>query len=160
MNVLDADAAFNLVADLDQPAVAIIKHTNPCCLATGGRLARCGVYERALTSGDNVSAYGGIVATNRPIDFAFADALRRVRSPNGGMRMFYEIVIAPSAEPEALEHLKKKSKDLRIITAPLGEPRRERLDFRAMRGAVVVQDADVSDEQDFEVVSERQPTAA
>ena len=158
VNILDADAACNLVADCDQPAVAIIKHTNPCCLATGEG-SGAALYERALTGGDSVSAYGGIVATNRPIDFALADALRQLRSPNGGMRMFYEIVVAPGAEPEALEHLKKKSQDLRIITAPLGEPRRERLDFRATRGGVLVQQADVSAERDFAVVSDRAPSA-
>ena len=162
VNILDADAAYNLVAEFEPPAVAIIKHTNPCCLAVGadGEQQIAALYEGALTAGDHLSAYGGIVASNRPIDMAFATALRDVLSPEGGQRMFYEIVIAPDAEPEALEHLKKKSKDLRILTAPLGAPRRSRLDFRAIRGGVVVQDADVSEETHFEVVSERQPAGA
>ena len=162
VNILDADAAYNLVAEFELPAVAIIKHTNPCCLAVGadGEQQIAALYERALTAGDHLSAYGGIVASNRPIDMAFATALRDVLSPEGGQRMFYEIVIAPDAEPEALQHLKKKSKDLRILTAPLGTPHRSRLDFRAVRGGVVVQDADVSEEMHFEVVSERQPAEA
>ncbi|MEZ4501971.1 MAG: bifunctional phosphoribosylaminoimidazolecarboxamide formyltransferase/IMP cyclohydrolase [Dehalococcoidia bacterium] len=163
VNILDADAAYNLVADFEAPAVAIIKHTNPCCFATGdaeGPEGLAQLYERALVEGDAVSAYGGIVAVNRNLDMALATALRDVLSPIHGGRMFFEIVIVPDAEPEALEHLKKKSRDLRILTAPLGEPHRARLDFRAVRGGVVVQDADTSDERDFEVVSERQPTAS
>jgi len=163
VNILDADAAYNLVADFEAPAVAIIKHTNPCCFATGnaeGPEGLAQLYERALVEGDAVSAYGGIVAVNRTLDMALATALRDVLSPIHGGRMFFEIVIVPDAEPEALEHLKKKSRDLRILTAPLGEPHRARLDFRAVRGGVVVQDADTSEERDFEVVSDRQPTAS
>jgi phosphoribosylaminoimidazolecarboxamide formyltransferase/IMP cyclohydrolase len=163
VNILDADAAFNLVADFAEPAVAIIKHTNPCCFATGEASGSDGLaklFERALVEGDPVSAYGGIVAVNRPLDMALATALRDVLSPVNGVRMFYEIVIVPSADPEALEHLKKKSRDLRILTAPLGDPHRPRLDFRAVRGGAVVQGADVSDDTAFEVVSERQPTSA
>jgi phosphoribosylaminoimidazolecarboxamide formyltransferase/IMP cyclohydrolase len=161
VNVLDADAAFNLVAGFAEPAVAIIKHTNPCCFATGeaaGPDGLAALFERALVEGDPVSAYGGIVAVNRTLDMGLATALRDVHSPVHGGRMFYEIVIVPDAEPEALEHLKKKSRDLRILTAPLGEPHRPRLDFRAVRGGVLVQDADVSEESEFAVVSKRRPT--
>ena len=157
-NFLDADAAFNLVADCAGPAVAIIKHTNPCCFATGDE-PLAALYERALTQGDAVSAYGGIVAVNRPLDMALATALREVLSPVTDTRMFFEIVLAPGFEPEALEHLKKKSKDLRILEVPAGDPRRQRFEYRAVRGGILVQDADVSAETDFEVVSERQPDA-
>ncbi|MSQ41687.1 MAG: bifunctional phosphoribosylaminoimidazolecarboxamide formyltransferase/IMP cyclohydrolase [Dehalococcoidia bacterium] len=160
VNILDADAAYNLVLECEQPAVAIIKHTNPCCFAAGRAGAgMAGLYERALTEGDCLSAYGGIVAINRPLDMDTTRALRELRSPASGERMFYEIVVAPGADPEALEHLKKKSQDLRILTAPAGDPHRARLDFRAVRGGVLVQEADVSEETRFEVVSERQPTA-
>ena len=77
-------------------------------------------------------ADGGIVATNRVVDMEFASALREVRSPSDGeTRMFYEIVVAPGYEPDALDHLRKKSRDLRILTAPMGKPRRARLEFRA-----------------------------
>ncbi|MBI4197834.1 MAG: bifunctional phosphoribosylaminoimidazolecarboxamide formyltransferase/IMP cyclohydrolase, partial [Chloroflexi bacterium] len=159
VNFLDADAAFNLACDFSEPVVAIIKHTNPCCFAVGeGDLAA--LYQRALKEGDPVSAYGGIVAANRPIDYAFADALRQVLSPVSGARMFYEIVIAPSATPEGLAHLKRKSQDLRILTAPTGDPRRGRLDVRFVRGGALVQEADVTAEERFEVVSRRQPTAS
>ncbi len=157
-NFLDADAAFNLVADCEEPAVAIIKHTNPCCFATGDE-PLAALYERALTQGDAVSAYGGIVAVNRPLDMALATALRDVLSPVTDTRMFFEIVLVPGFEPEALEHLKKKSKDLRILEVPVGDPRRQRFEYRAVRGGILVQDADISVEKDFEVMSLRQPAA-
>lgn len=163
VNILDADAAFNAVADFRTPAIAIIKHTNPACFATGEDASMTALYERALREGDFVSAYGGIVAVNRVVDMEFATALREVRSPTDGeIRMRYDIVIAPGYEPDALEHLRKKSKDLRILSAPLGEPRRERLEFRAVRGGVLVQDADVREvtRADFQVTSKRQPTDA
>ena len=159
VNLLDADAAYNLVADCEQPAVAIIKHTNPCCFAAGDEpIAK--LYERALSQGDAVSAYGGIVAGNRPIDLAYATALREVLSPITGGRMFFEIVIAPGFEEDGLEHLRKKSTDLRILTVPAGDPRRPRLEFKSVRGGMLVQQADLSEERDFEVVSERQPSEA
>ena len=160
VNILDADAAFNVVADFEEPTIAIIKHTNPACLATGPEGSSvAALYERALAEGDFVSAYGGIVATNRIVDFDFANALREVRSPSdGSTRMFYEIVIAPGYTEDGLEHLKKKSADLRILTAPLGSPRAERIEARGVRGGMLVETADVSDDHTFDVVSERQPS--
>ena len=159
VNLLDADAAYNLVAESAQPAVAIIKHTNPCCFAAGEEPA-AKLYERALSEGDAVSAYGGIVATNRPIDLACATALREVLSPVTGGRMFFEIVVAPGFEPDGLEHLSKKSKELRILTVAAGDPRRPRLELRSTRGGVLVQESDLSEEHAFEVVSDRAPSAA
>ena len=159
-NFLDADAAYNLVAESPRPAVAIIKHTNPCCFAVaedGESLAA--VYERALTQGDPISAYGGIVAINRPLDMALATALRDVLSPVAGVRMFFEIVIVPGFEPGALEHLRRKSADLRILQAPLGDFGRTRQEVRSVRGGVLVQDADTSHEAAFEVSSSREPSA-
>jgi phosphoribosylaminoimidazolecarboxamide formyltransferase/IMP cyclohydrolase len=162
VNFLDADAAYNVVADFDTPSVAIIKHTNPACLATSADpdASVAAIYERALTDGDFVSAYGGIVATNRVVDMAMATALRDVRSPGSDTRMFYEIVIAPGYEPDALEHLKKKSKDLRILTAPMGDPHRPRIEVRSVRGGLLVQDSDVSEDSRFDLVSERPLTEA
>ena len=159
VNVLDADAAYNLVAESAQPAVAIIKHTNPCCFAAGEEPA-AKLYERALSEGDAVSAYGGIVATNRPIDLAYATALRELLSPVTGGRMFFEIVVAPEFKADGLDHLSKKSRDLRILTAPAGDPRRPRLELRSTRGGVLVQESDVSEEHAFEVVSDREPSQA
>ncbi len=161
VNFLDADAAFNLVCDVEGAAVAIIKHTNPACFAAGAAGdALTPLYQRALAEGDYVSAYGGIVAVNRPIDFEMADALRQVRNPESGVRMRYDIVIAPSYTEDGLEHLKKKSKDLRILEAPPGEARRERVEARGIRGAMLLQTADVSEETTFDVTSEREPSEA
>ncbi|MPZ98384.1 MAG: bifunctional phosphoribosylaminoimidazolecarboxamide formyltransferase/IMP cyclohydrolase [Dehalococcoidia bacterium] len=158
VNFLDADAAYNLVADFQEPAVAIIKHTNPACFGAGDGASIADLYERALSEGDHLSAYGGIVASNRVVDMACATALREVLSPGTGGRMFYEIVVAPGYEPDALEHLKKKSKDLRILTAPMGDPFRQRIEVRTLRGGALVEEADVSRDSTFEVVSQRQPT--
>jgi len=161
VNFLDADAAFNLVSEIEGPAVAVIKHTNPACFAAGAEgEALTPIYERALAGGDYLSAYGGIVAVNRPIDFELADALRQVRNPESGARMRYDIVIAPGYSEDGLEHLKKKSKDLRILEAPAGEPRRERIEARGIRGAMLLQTADVAEDVTFTVTSDREPSAA
>ena len=159
VNLLDADAAYNLVTECDRPAVAIVKHTNPCCFAAGDA-PLAALYGRALAAGDAVSAYGGIVAANRPIDRGFAAALREVRSPVTGGRMFFEIVIAPGHEGDGLAHLRGKSRDLRILTAPAGDPQRPRIEFRSLRGGVLAQQADPGGAPRFETVSERAPGEA
>ena len=105
-NILDADAAWGAVTDFAAPTVAVIKHTNPCGLASHDDIAEA--YRRAF-SGDPVAAFGGIVAANRPVTLAMAEEMKPV---------FYEIVIAPEYEAEALKLLKRK-KDLRILVAPL-----------------------------------------
>ena len=163
VNLLDAGAAIDLVAESAQPAVAIVKHANPCCFAAGDAPI-ADLYARALEAGDAVSAYGGIVAANRPLDLAFASALREVRSPLDGGRMFFEIVVTPGCEADGLERLKGKSRDLRILTVPeaaraprAGGPR---LEFRSLRGGMLVQEADPAAEPRFEAVSERPPTEA
>jgi len=101
-NILDADAAWGAVTDFAAPTVDVIKHTNPCGIASHDDIAEA--YRRAF-SGDPVAAFGGIVASNRKVTLAMAEAIKPV---------FYEIVIAPEYEPEALELLKRK-KDLRIL---------------------------------------------
>ena len=159
VNLLDADAAYNLVTECERPAVAIVKHTNPCCFAAGDA-PLAALYGRALAAGDAVSAYGGIVAANRPIDREFAAALREIPSPVTGGRMFFEIVIAPGHEGDGLAHLRGKSRDLRILTAPAGDPRRPRLEFRSLRGGMLAQQADPGGAPRFETVSERAPGAA
>ncbi|GIW06490.1 MAG: bifunctional purine biosynthesis protein PurH [Dehalococcoidia bacterium] len=101
-NILDADAALGAVADFMAPTVAIIKHNNPCGLATRPTLAEA--YQRAF-EGDMVSAYGGIVALNRAVDGETAALIAET---------FYEVVIAPSFQPEALAILTKK-RNLRLL---------------------------------------------
>lgn len=152
-NILDADAAWNVVTDYAAPTVAIIKHTNPCGLASNDDMAEA--YRRAF-SGDTVAAFGGIVACNRPITQAMAEEIKPV---------FYEIVIAPDYEPAALKLLQTK-KDLRILQAELppgyGKEVPVSLDFRKVKGGWLVQTADAVPETkvDLKVVSKRKPTKA
>jgi len=150
-NILDADAAWGAATDFAAPTVSVIKHTNPCGLASHEDIAEA--YRRAF-SGDEVAAFGGIVASNRPVTLAMAEAIRPV---------FYEIVIAPDYEPEALELLKKK-KDLRILVAELppgyGKTESGYLDFRRVKGGFLVQDSDSLPEGqvNLKTVTKREPT--
>jgi len=151
-NILDADAAWGAAVDFAAPAVAVIKHTNPCGLASHNDIAEA--YRRAF-SGDEVAAFGGIVAANRPVTEEMAEAMRPV---------FYEIVIAPAYAPEALTLLKKK-KDLRILVAPLppgyGKEECGYTDYRRVKGGFLVQNSDSLPEGRVEMktVTKRAPTA-
>ena len=155
-NIADTDAAYECVAEFEQPAIVIVKHTNPCGVATRDDLLEA--YRLAVRA-DATSAFGGIVAFNRVVDEALAREIREFRSPNDGeTRMFYEIVIAPGYTPEGLATLKGKSKDLRILEA---QPRaRGGLAIRQVGGGWLVQDPDdlPADEVEFRVVTQRQPT--
>ena len=150
-NILDVDAAWGAVTDFAAASVAIIKHTNPCGLASHDDIAEA--YRRAF-SGDPVAAFGGIVATNRPLTLAMAQEIKPV---------FYEIVIAPQYEAAALELLRRK-KDLRILVAPLppgyGKAEPGYLDFRRVKGGFLVQTSDSVPEGsiNLKTVTRRQPT--
>ncbi len=152
-NILDADAAWGVVTDYAAATVAVIKHTNPCGLASHKDIAEA--YRRAF-SGDTVAAFGGIVASNRTITLAMAEEMKPV---------FYEIVIAPEYEPEALKILKKKG-DLRILLAELppgyGKAEPVSLDFRKVKGGFLVQTADAVPEGNIKLntVTKRKPTKA
>jgi phosphoribosylaminoimidazolecarboxamide formyltransferase/IMP cyclohydrolase len=157
-NYLDADAAWNCVNDFTGPSCVIVKHTNPCGVATREDLLEA--YRLAVRA-DATSAYGGIVAFNRVVDEALARELREFRSPNDGeTRMFYEIVVAPGYTPEGLTVLKGKSKDLRILEAQPHAPGGK--SYRQVGGGWLAQDADdrTPEEIEFKVVTERQPTPA
>lgn len=152
-NILDADAAWNAVAEFDSPTVAIIKHTNPCGIASYPDLAEA--YHRAL-SGDPLSAFGGIVAVNRPVNLATAREI---------IKTFYEIVIAPGYESDAVEALKTR-KGLRIldmgptVDSPWAGDYRPEIDFRRVGGGFLVQTPDilVEDPKSWRVVTARKPT--
>ncbi len=150
-NILDADAAWGVVTDFSAPTVAVIKHTNPCGLASHNDIAEA--YRRALT-GDPVAAFGGIVASNRPVNLAAAKEI-------GGT--FYEVVIAPEYEAEALETLKRKQ-NLRILIAELppgyGASPTGYLDFRRVKGGFLVQSSDSLPEDSVSLkrVTKREPT--
>ncbi len=150
-NLLDADAAIGAIRSFTDPAVSIIKHTIPCGLAMRDQLIDA--YSAAL-AGDPVSAFGGIVAMNRELDGATATELGQT---------FYEIVIAPSFSPAALEALRKKT-SLRLLELPsLGDPARtwqQPIDIRPIAGGLLVQDSDSrpDDEGTWTVATRRQPT--
>ena len=152
-NILDADAAWGVVTDFLTPTVAIIKHTNPCGLASHSDIAEA--YRRAL-SGDPVAAFGGIIACNRAIDLATAEEISK---------NFYEIVIAPEYKAGALELLKRK-KNLRVLVAELppdyGQASAGYLDFRRVKGGLLVQSSDSlpEDSVSLKTVTKREPTQA
>lgn len=155
-NYLDADAAYSCCCDFKEPTCVIVKHTNPCGVATRDDLLEA--YRLAVIA-DPVSAFGGIVAFNRPVDEKLARELREYRSPTDGeTRMFYEIVVAPGYTPEGLEVLKGKSKALRILEAAPRPPSGRSL--RQVAGGWLMQGADDLSPEDitFTVVSEKQPT--
>jgi phosphoribosylaminoimidazolecarboxamide formyltransferase / IMP cyclohydrolase len=151
-NLADTDAAIELVAEFDpklSPAVAIIKHANPCGVALGKTLAEA--YAKAFRC-DPVSPFGGIVALNRPIDEEAARAIAAI---------FTEVVIAPDATPEAKAIFAKK-KNLRLLTTGgLPDPRSPGLAFRSLAGGFLVQSRDnaVVEDLELKVVTKRQPTA-
>ena len=147
-NLADADAAFTMVADFDEPSCAIIKHANPCGFATAETLS--GAYDKALAS-DPVSAYGGIVAFNRKVDAETAQRLSK---------LFVEVIVAPEIEPEALTILKAKKK-LRILQTN-GLPEQQRLlhNVKSVESGLLVQqrDAELVNKMDLKVVSKKLPT--
>jgi phosphoribosylaminoimidazolecarboxamide formyltransferase/IMP cyclohydrolase len=130
-NLLDADAARRIAASFAEPAVAIVKHNNPCGVAVGSDLATA--FARALAT-DPVSAYGGIVAANRPADGAFAAAVAE---------LFAEVVVAPGFEDGALARLAEK-KNLRILDAP--SPTKGEIELRSISGGLLAQAADDADD--------------
>ncbi|MEA5581157.1 bifunctional phosphoribosylaminoimidazolecarboxamide formyltransferase/IMP cyclohydrolase [Nodularia harveyana UHCC-0300] len=146
-NLVDLEAARRIIAEFtDSPAATVIKHTNPCGVAVGNSLVEA--YQKAFNA-DSVSAFGGIVALNRPIDAATAQELTKT---------FLECVVAPSCEPAAQEILAAKSK-LRILTlADLSSGPEDTV--KAIAGGFLVQAADdqIADTNKWQVATERQPT--
>ncbi len=157
-NLLDLDAALAAVQSFSAPTVAIIKHTNPCGLACDDRLVDA--YSKAH-AGDPVSAYGGIIGCNRPID---ADTAREIT------HLFYEAIIAPDYTPEALAVLRGK-KNLRLLATHArieanGSNGAHKLldgkclDARSISGGLLLQTPDTPGEMEttYRVMTEREPT--
>ena len=150
-NINDTDAAYECVAEFDPnrtAAVAIIKHANPCGVAEGETLLEA--YDKALRC-DPVSAFGGIVALNRPLD---ADAARKI------VEIFTEVIIAPDASEEAVAIIGAK-KNLRLLLAgALPDPRRPGLSLRTVAGGFLAQARDnvTVDDMDLRVVTQRAPS--
>ena len=147
-NLLDADSAFALVCEFDEPAVVIVKHNNPCGVAAGEDLLDD--WRRALAC-DPVSAYGGIVAVNREVDGELAEELTK---------LFLEVVIAPGYAAQARAKLAAR-KALRLLeTGALAEPRSRDLTLRSLAGGLLVQERDFGriDREQLRVVTARAPS--
>ena len=153
-NILDINAAWRMASDFTQPTVAIVKHQNPCGIASEQDITSA--YRRAFMC-DSVSAFGGIVGVNRPVTKELAEAMQDT---------FYEAIIAPGFEPDALPLLKQR-KNLEILSVPnalvgrhLRRPDANAFDMKRVAGGLLVQtpDESVADESNFKVVTERKPT--
>ncbi|ABI69073.1 bifunctional phosphoribosylaminoimidazolecarboxamide formyltransferase/IMP cyclohydrolase [Syntrophomonas wolfei] len=144
-NIIDTQAAWELVREFDEPACVIIKHTNPCGTAVAATLEEA--FDRAFAA-DPLSAFGGIIALNRPVDGATA---QKAAEP------FMEVIIAPAYTPEALESLQAK-KNLRVLELPLEVA--GGLQIRTVAGGFVVQesDRDKLDMDKVQVVTQKEPT--
>ncbi|WP_437737281.1 bifunctional phosphoribosylaminoimidazolecarboxamide formyltransferase/IMP cyclohydrolase [Sorangium sp. So ce1335] len=148
-NLVDVDAAFEAVREFTQPAAVVVKHTNPCGVATADDLATA---YRTAREADAVSAFGGIVALNREVDRAAAEVL---------IETFLECVIAPAYTADALEVLRTK-KNLRVLaTGALLPADHRELTFKRVGGGLVVQDRDATaagEVRGGKVVTKRAPT--
>ncbi|TCL01284.1 phosphoribosylaminoimidazolecarboxamide formyltransferase/IMP cyclohydrolase [Shimia isoporae] len=152
-NINDTDAAFELVSEFDpavSPAVAIIKHANPCGVAVGTTLVEA--YQKAFDC-DRTSAFGGIVALNQPLD---ADTAKKI------VEIFTEVVIAPGASEEAKEIFAAKKNLRLLLTDGLPDPRQPITAYKQVAGGVLVQDKDVGyvGKDDLKVVTKLAPTDA
>ncbi|CAM6007773.1 unnamed protein product [Sphagnum balticum] len=158
-NYLDGDAAWNCVCEFTNPTCVIVKHTNPCGVASvGPNTGLLEAYQQAVRA-DPVSAFGGIVAFNVEVDETLAREIREFRSPaDGETRMFYEIVIAPKYTEKGLQILKGKSKTLRILEAQ--QTKAGRRSLRQIGGGWLLQDSDdlTPDDLGFRVVTDKVPS--
>ncbi len=147
-NLLDADAARRLVALFEEPAVVIVKHNNPCGVGRGPDLVTA--YERALAC-DPLSAYGSVIALNRPAHRDLADAMRD---------LFVEVIVGPEFGPEARSRFAAR-KSLRLICCPLYKPTPGEVELRGIDGGFLAQspDAEAEDADDWTCATERKPTA-
>jgi phosphoribosylaminoimidazolecarboxamide formyltransferase/IMP cyclohydrolase len=149
-NYNDADAALELVSEFRDgpPTVVIVKHANPCGVATGETLIEA--YQAALAC-DSVSAFGGIIAVNRPLDGATAEAISGI---------FTEVVAAPAADAAAREVFAKKKNLRLLITGELPDPKRPGLQIKSIAGGLLLQSRDNGSigADDLKVVTKRAPT--
>ncbi|MDR3498537.1 MAG: bifunctional phosphoribosylaminoimidazolecarboxamide formyltransferase/IMP cyclohydrolase [Parvibaculum sp.] len=151
-NINDTDAAFELVAEFDanvSPAIAIIKHANPCGVAIGSSLADA--YRKAFAC-DPVSAYGGIIAANRKLDGATAEEIAKI---------FTEVIIAPDADEDARRIIGARRNLRLLLTGGLPDAGAPGLTVKSVSGGLLVQSRDNGrvDLLDLKVVTKRQPTA-
>ncbi|GBR43242.1 bifunctional phosphoribosylaminoimidazolecarboxamide formyltransferase/IMP cyclohydrolase [Neokomagataea thailandica] len=149
-NLNDTDAAFEAVAEFSSPSVVIVKHANPCGVASAETLEDAWV---AALRCDPVSAFGGIVAVNRTLDAATAKRISAI---------FTEVIVAPDAEPEALAVLAAKKNLRLLLTGGLPDPKAEGLAVKTVAGGFLAQSRDAGHvtEADLKVVTKRAPTDA
>jgi phosphoribosylaminoimidazolecarboxamide formyltransferase / IMP cyclohydrolase len=147
-NIADADAAWECVRTFDAPACVIVKHANPCGVAVGAQLAEA--YAKAWQT-DPTSAYGGILAFNRPVDEAVARLI-------GDNKQFVEVLIAPGFSAKARELFAAKQ-NLRVLEVPLGEAANA-LDFKRVGGGMLLQTPDLKNvvRTELRVVTKLAPT--
>jgi phosphoribosylaminoimidazolecarboxamide formyltransferase/IMP cyclohydrolase len=145
-NILDISAATNLIAEFEEPTVAILKHTNPCGVGSDSDLRKA--WDKAFAT-DKQAPFGGIIVCNRPLHEPLAKVIGEI---------FSEVIIAPDFEGEARAILQKK-KNLRLIRLKTqAEEARPATDVRSVCGGVLVQDADTAGEITQNVVTKRRPT--
>ena len=152
INILDADAAFELIAEFDPqsaPAVAIIKHANPCGVATGETFREA--YLRALAC-DPVSRFGGIIALNGPLDGATAEEI---------VKIVTDVIIVPQADAAARDIITKRKNTRLLVTGGLPDPYAKTWTVRSVAGGLLVQTRDDAnaDALNFKIVTKRAPTA-
>ncbi len=151
-NLNDTDAAFELISEFDPkvPAVAIIKHANPCGVATGATLQEA--YLNAQRC-DPVSAFGGIVALNGEIDATVAEEM---------VKIFTEVIVAPSATDAAIKIIAAKKNLRLLVTDSLADPKSQGVNFKSVSGGMLVQSRDNGrlDDVELKVVTKKQPTPA
>jgi phosphoribosylaminoimidazolecarboxamide formyltransferase/IMP cyclohydrolase len=149
-NLNDTDAAFECVAEFDQPSVVIAKHANPCGVASASRLSEA--WELALRC-DPVSAFGGIVAVNRALDEETAAAIARI---------FTEVIVAPDADAAAKAILARKKNVRLLLTGGVPDPSAPGMSFRSIAGGFLVQTRDAGrvEPQQLKIVTRRGPSDA
>jgi len=147
-NIADTDAALECVKQFDDPACVIVKHANPCGVAIADNIHDA--YRRAFST-DPESAFGGIIAFNRPLDAGTAADIIE--------RQFVEVIIAPSVEDAASDAVATRE-NVRLLSCGQWDEIADRLDFRHVNGGLLVQDADQSLYQELTVVSQTRPDDA
>ncbi|MBM3549543.1 MAG: bifunctional phosphoribosylaminoimidazolecarboxamide formyltransferase/IMP cyclohydrolase [Alphaproteobacteria bacterium] len=148
-NLNDTDAAYELVAEFEKPAIVVVKHANPCGVAVADTLAEA--YRRAFAA-DPVSAFGGIIAANRPLDAETVEAIGK---------LFAEVIIAPDADPAARGALERKTQLRLLLAGGVPDPREPGLLVKSLAGGLLVQGRDIGRTlaTDAKVVTKRAPTA-
>jgi phosphoribosylaminoimidazolecarboxamide formyltransferase/IMP cyclohydrolase len=148
-NLLDSDTALECVRQFEEPACVIVKHANPCGAATGATIREA--YDRAYRT-DPTSAFGGIIAFNRPLDGETAAAIVE--------RQFVEVIVAPVIEPAAREACAKKENVRLLVTGALA-PSNSRVELRSVNGGLLLQTRDLGmvGPAELKVVTKREPDA-